>query len=988
MESKKFTHDCSTRDSSFPLLIFMCVVVVLLNTTLLQKSYANISTTLYETDPSFRAVDRHIYGNVNSGKGDPLPGVNIQVDGSSKGATTDSAGKFDLQLPEGRYTLRISFVGYHTQVQDITVQGADQTINITLQESLVALNEVVILGSRSSSSRSNIDKPVPVDLIAIKDVKEYAQNDITQILNYNEPSFSSNRQTVSDGTDHIDPASLRGLGPDQVLVLVNGKRRHTSALVNINGTFGRGTVGTDMNSIPVAATERIEVLRDGAAAQYGSDAIAGVINIVLKKNSPLTISSTYGQSASNALGRNFNDGKTFQFDLSKGFALGDKGSVNFGGQFLYRGATDRQGPDTRPLLYSASPTKGATETETEFENRYAELKSADDAKANAEGLNRNTMRVGNSQSTNAGFFVNGEYALSPKANAYLATGFTNKKGEAAGFYRLPFQTSQVDLTLYPNGFLPLINTNITDFSTIAGVRGMLGNWNYDVSNTYGQNFIAFDITNSMNASLAAGTSPTEFDAGKLKFMQNTLNVDFARKFDFSSTFLSSLNMAYGAEFRLDNYQIEEGEEFSYSYGQPSQDIPGLPGKAAGAQVFPGFNPSNALDQSRNNKGLYADFEGEFGPRVLVSAAGRYENYSDFGSNFSYKVAGRVKVFNEFSLRGGAATGFRAPSLHQRYFNNESTQFVQGSATQVLTVNNDNNIVREFGVGSLRPEISTSYSVGITGELFKTLTLSIDAYHIDIDNRIVFSSQYARERASNGDLIPTGTVNQILNTVDPTAKINSVQFFTNAISTRTKGIDIVISDRFRLAQGSLILTAAANFNETKVRDVVGTDVIENDPALKAKLFDRLERSRYESSVPKSKISLSANYTFKKLGILLRTVRFGEVTFLNAVDPTIPTNNLPLEIDQTFSAKWVTDISVSYKLASTLNFTVGANNVFDVYPDKAYIDPRNNQFNLSGDPANNYTTSRDNTSNGHFMYSRNVTQFGFNGRYVFARLTFRL
>ena len=838
-----------------------------------------------------------------------------------------------------------------------------------------------------SSSRSNIDKPVPVDLIAIKDVKDYAQNDITQILNYNEPSFSSNRQTVSDGTDHIDPASLRGLGPDQVLVLVNGKRRHTSALVNINGTFGRGTVGTDMNSIPVAATERIEVLRDGAAAQYGFDAIAGVINIVLKKNSPLTISSTYGLSASNTLGRNFNDGKTFQFDLSKGFALGDKGSINFGGQFLYRGATDRQGPDTRPLLYSATPTKGPIETEAEFENRYAELKAADDAKANTEGLDRNTMRVVFSINEPRLFYQWRVCAFS-KSQRLPCHGAHEQKRRSSCSYRLPFQTSQVDLTLYPNGFLPLINTNITEFSTIAGVRGILGKWKYDVSNTYEQNSITFDITNSMNASLSEGTSPKEFDAGTLKFMQNTFNVDFARKFDFANTFLSSLNVAYGAEFRLDNYQIEAGEELSYSYGQPSQNIPGVPGKAAGAQVFPGFKPGNALNQSRNNTGLYADFEGEFGPRVLLSAAGRYENYSDFGSNFSYKVGGRVKVFNEFSIRGGASTGFRAPSLHQRYFNNESTQFVQGQPTQVLTVNNDNNIVRQFGVGSLRPEISTSYSLGIAGELFRTLILSIDAYQIDIDNRIVFSSQYARERAANGDLVILGTVNQILNTVDPNATVNSVQFFTNAISTRTKGIDIVISDKLRMGQGSLILTAAANFNETKVKDIFGSEVIEDNATLKAKLFDRLERSRYESSVPKSKISLSVNYTLKKLGILLRTVRFGEVTFLNAVDPTIPTNNLPLEIDQTFSAKWVTDISVSYKLASTLNFTVGANNVFDVYPDKAYIDPRNNQFNLSGDPANNYTTTRDNTSNGHFMYSRNATQFGFNGRYVFARLTLRL
>jgi iron complex outermembrane receptor protein len=270
----------------------------------------------------------------------------------------------------------------------------------------------------------------------------------------------------------------------------------------------------------------------------------------------------------------------------------------------------------------------------------------------------------------------------------------------------------------------------------------------------------------------------------------------------------------------------------------------------------------------------------------------------------------------------------------------------------------------------------------------SLNFTIDAYQIDIDNRIVFSSQYARERDANNNPIATGRINQILNTVDPNATINSVQFFTNAITTRTKGLDIVLSDRINTPAGNFILTAAVNFNYTKIRDIRGSDVIEGDQVLKAKLFDRLERSRYESSVPKNKLTLSANYSLKKWSVLLRTVRFGEVTYLNAVDPTVPANNLPIEIDQTFSVKWITDVSISYSLTTGLNFTLGANNVFDVYPDKAYIDPRNNQFNLSGDRASNYTTARDNTSNGHFLYSRNVTQFGFNGRYVFAKLTFQL
>jgi iron complex outermembrane receptor protein len=935
--------------------------------------------------PAGTVPDGYVRGRVTAGGGDPLPGVSVQVQGTLLGTTTDASGHFQLRLADGSYMLRVSFVGYETQVQQITVGGTDQVIDFVLKEGASALDEVVVLGSRSAVARTNIEKPVPVDVIRMKEIGGFAQADVTQMLNYSAPSFSSNRQALSDGTDHIDPASLRGLGPDQVLMLVNGKRRHTTALVNINGTFGRGTVGSDLNAIPAAAIERIEVLRDGAAAQYGSDAIAGVINVVLKKNTPFVASYAQGQSLSHTLGQDFRDGKTYQFDLSKGFSLGSKGYINLSGQLLSRDATNRGGPDTRPLLYTGLPTRGNNETQTEFEARYAMLKAQDDARAAAAGLDRNSMIVGNSQNTNIGAFLNGEYALGTKATAYLAMGFGHRKGKGAGFYRLPSQSSQIDVTLYPNGFLPFINTTIIDFSVIAGVRGELGAWQYDVSNTFGTNSMEFDITNTLNASLPS-PSPTEFYAGKLQFRQNTINIDVSRRLVFGGI-LRALSMGYGAEVRLDGYQIHAGELWSYSHGV-SEEQAGPANKAAGAQVFPGFRPGNEVDKSRNNKGVYADFEGEFGTRVLLGIAGRYENYSDFGSNFSYKATGRFKILEELALRGGIATGFRAPSLHQRYFSNESTQFVAGLPTQVLTVNNDNNIVRQFGVGSLKPELSISYSVGITGALLKNLTFTIDAYQIDIDDRIVFSSQYARERDINNNQIPTGTVNQILNTVDAQGRINSIQFFTNAIDTRTRGLDIVLSDRIRLGAGQLILTAASNVNKTTVERIQGSDVIEGNAGLKARLFDRLERSRYESAVPRSKVNLSANYSWKKLGLLARTVRFGEVTFLNAIDPTVPANNLPLEMDQTFSARWITDVSVSYRVIKSLNITVGANNLFDVYPDKMFVDPRNNAFNFNSDPALSYPAARDNTSNGHFLYSRNVSQFGFNGRYVFARLTFEL
>ncbi|GAB3899734.1 TonB-dependent receptor [Larkinella knui] len=940
---------------------------------------------------SMAARAQTVRGRVtDAASGRPIRGVSIVGLNTQTGTTTDANGSYSLRLSPGSHTLRYSFVGYETRSEPVQIQ--DETtvsINISLTESRASLNEVIVVGSRAQTARTNIQTPVPVDVIGSKELKAYAQTDLSQILNYAAPSFSSNRQTVSDGTDHIDPASLRGLGPDQVLVLVNGKRRHTTALVNINGTFGRGTVGTDLNAIPVAAIERIEVLRDGAAAQYGSDAIAGVINVVLKKETPWAASLQYGQHASHTLGRHFNDGATTQFDLSKGFRIGRRGSISFGAQYLDRGATNRGGIDTRPLLYSNLPTRGANESETDFGTRYRVLKADDDARAQAAGLDRNNMRVGNAAVRNLGFLVNGAFGIEKTAEVYFQTGFTDKQGKAAGFYRLPSQSTQVDLTLYPNGFLPFIHTGVQDLSASAGLRGLAGGWHYDLSNTFGQNRIRFDITNTVNASLPTGTSPTEFYAGTLRFAQNTINADVSKRHE-AGGILTALNTAFGAEFRIDSYEIQAGDELSYSFGQPSQGIEGrkigTAFTAAGAQVFPGFKPANALTKSRNNQGLYADLEAEFGPRFLLGVAGRYENYSDFGHNFSYKATGRFTVYKAISIRGAVATGFRAPSLHQRFFNNESTQFVNNVPRQILTVNNDNGIVRQFGVGSLKPELATSYSLGLAGQLGKTVTFTVDAYEIAIKDRIVFSSQFVRETA------PTGTVNTILNTVDPNQQINSVQFFTNAISTRTQGLDVVLTDRIRIARNSLTLSAAANFNQTKVTQIKGSSTLETNPDLRARLFDRTEQSRFESSVPKSKINLSGGLTTGKWDFLIRALRFGEVTFLSTTDPFTTDGKprivdgvpYPTENDQTFSAKWVTDLTVTYRFLKTVSATLGATNLFDVYPDRAYLNPRNSETNLTGDPATRYSGNLDNTSNGRFLYSRTVTQFGFNGRFLFGRI----
>ncbi|MGI4727360.1 MAG: TonB-dependent receptor [Janthinobacterium lividum] len=941
----------------------------------MNKLYQKLLTVLILFLTTTELLAQGIRGKItDASNGSTLPGVSILVPGSSTGTASGVNGEYFLKLGKGTYQVKVSFIGYETINTTVTIGATTVTKDFSLKVSGSALNEVVVTGSRSAIPRTNIETPVPVDVISAREMRSFAQTDVTQILNYVAPSFSSNRQTVTDGTDHIDPASLRGLGPDQVLVLINGKRQHSSALVNINGSVGRGSVGTDLNAIPVAAIDHIEVLRDGASAQYGSDAIAGVINIVLKKNTPLNISTLYGQSNSHTLGRTFNDGKTFEVDASKGFDLNGKGFVSLAGEYQDRGATNRTGSDTRPLLYNGNSggviSRTTGETDAAFAARYATVKANDDAKAAAAGFDRNDMVVGNSAMKNYGFFGNAQYAISNKADVYLTTGFNYKNGLSSGNYRIPGAATQIDLGYYPNGFLPHITTNIYDISISGGIKGKLGEWNYDLSNTFGRNALQFGVTNSLNASLPLGTSPRSFNAGTQAFNQNTSNLDVSRKYKFDGI-LTSLNTAYGAELRIEGFQIKAGDELSYSFGQPSANIPGrylnpTTATSAGAQVFPGFQPSNATNATRNSAAAYADFEAEFGPRLLLEAAGRYEHFSDFGSNFSYKFTGRLKVVDDISIRGAVATGFRAPSLAQYYFNNVSTQFTNGVPLQVLTVNNQSNVVRQFGVGGLKPETSTSYSLGLAGKALKTFTFTVDAYQIDIKDRIVLSSQFSRSNAA---------VAAILDPVDPLKQIGAVQFFTNAIGTRTRGLDIVLSDRIALGgTNSLTLAAAANFNKTQVTSVQTSNVIGSSAALTTILFNRQERARFEGGIPKSKINLSATYNNKKFNASLRTVRFGE-TFADYTTPD------PIR-DQVFSAKWVTDATIGYKLIKQLDLAVGVNNLFDVYPDKLNIDPNNSATNTTTFSGN------DNTNFGRFRYPTTSQQFGFNGRFLFAKLTYTL
>ncbi len=940
-----------------------------------------------------------VTGRVLGAQGEALPGATVLERGTTNGTATGASGDFSLSVAPAA-TLTVQAIGFAPQ--QIPLNGRT-SVDVRLVTAATDLNEVVVTGSRASEGRSNILTTAPVDVISAREIRAFAQTDVSQVLTYAAPSFQSSRQSITDGTDFVDPASLRGLGPDQVLVLVNGKRRHNSALVNINGSIGRGSVGTDLNVIPTASIKRIEVLREGAAALYGSDAIAGVINIQLKDDSTgVTSSGLYGQTVES-------DGKTEQADVNIGIGLNKRGFLDLSGQFLNRGYTNRAFADTAPLIYlgnnggnypsmanpaynPALPTNATTNPATVplDEPGRRDLKAQDDALVAKNGFDRNDLRVGQSATRNFGGFLNGGYRLGGGFEVYVSGGASYRTGRGPGFNRLPNQASQSDLNIFPNGFLPFINTTIYDQSAIVGVRNNYAGFAVDLSNTFGRNELDYNVDGSVNASLPqgpnlVGVNPTSFYAGRLAFLQNTTNLGFSRRFTEVGP-LANLNVAFGGEFRYDNFLIGKGEYASYINGGR---LIGTAPTASGSQVFPGYQPQDEVNKGRTNIAGYLDLESDITDKLLVHAAGRAENYSDFGGNVSGQLGARYSLIDAVALRGSIGNGFRAPSLQQRYFTNTSTQFVNGVANQVLTVNNDSPIVRNaytpggtgqqgFGVESLKQEKSVDYGLGLTARA-GSFTLTADAYLIDIKDRIVLSSQFAK---SNPVVTPPTIVDQILAGRD----VSRVQFFANAVNTRTKGLDIVLNERLPLGDKSrLTLTAAANFNQTQVTNFnSSSSTINNDQTvgtgnLQNTLFDRSQRTRLESGNPRSKIALSAAYTYGIFGIEARSVRFGEI---KTADP-LPTR---ANLDQTFSAKWISDLTLSAQITKQVGLILGVNNLFNVYPDKLIVNPRNDPNNFSADPNLSYTSSLDNSNRGRFLYSAN--QFGFNGAYYFGRVNITL
>jgi iron complex outermembrane receptor protein len=865
----------------------------------------------------------------------PVPGATVTLVGTTVSTTTDNDGRYRLEIPPamataGKVQIKVEGLGLPAKTIDVELTPAG-TITADVSLSL-AFEEMVTVGSRAIGAEAQ--KAVPVDIITSDQITASGYAETSQVIQALAPSFNFPRPTITDGTDTVRPATLRGLGPDQVLVLVNGKRRHQSALVHLNGSIGRGSTGVDLNAIPVSAIEHIEVLRDGAAAQYGSDAIAGVINIVLKggESSP-AISSKFGLSTGSFIGNkclptglncqegdtiDFSDGELFDLGGSWGVPVG-KGSLMLSAEYRRHNRTNRASFDPRDQVVAGDAGNNAV---AEPNHRWGDPDT------------RDFMSL-----------VNLNVPLNAKQTRFLYAfgGYSRREANSAGFYRRALDVRNWP-QIYPLGFLPEIQPLVVDFSSAVGVRGGWNQWAWDLSGEYGHNSFAFTIGNTLNVSLGPTIPPnkTVFDAGTLALGQLVGNIDLSRGFKLQNL-SGPLNVAFGAEVRREQYEIKAGEPDSWGNGGVPNRAGGV--AAIGAQVFPGFRPTNEVDTSRSSVAGYVDVEGDFLNWLRIGLAGRTEHYTDFGNTVDGKITVRVQPDRRFVVRGGLSTGFRAPSLGQSNFSSTATNFLnvpgQGLVPfESLTLPVTSPAAQALGAQGLKPENSTHASAGLVLNPAPRFDVTLDYYHIAIDDRIVLSGNFTGAQIT-ALLAPFGA--------------NSARFFTNAINTRTNGVDLTAAYRVVTpAAGEVRLHASYNNTLTKIVGSVTTP-----PQLAGfdqVLFDRVERRRIECGQPRDSVRTGADWRRNRWGANLSLARYG--TFCS---PTLLAAD-----DQTYAARWLTDAEVSYRLGSTLTIGAGAQNLFDVMPD------RNTTVNsFSG-----------------IQTFPSQSPFGMNGRTLYGRISWKL
>jgi len=758
--------------------------------------------------------------------------------------------------------------------------------NAVAQESQAAagdaLQEIIAIGTRSQN-RGVDDSPVPVDIVTADELARSPNigGELGSLLQSAVPSFSMPRQSNSDQTDIVRSAQLRGLSPDQVLVLVNGKRRHINAVISTESKVGRGSAAVDFNNIPTSAIQRIEVLRDGASAQYGSDAIAGVINIVLKdQDEGGSVSVSYGSHLTeyDAIDRDITDGQTLTISANHGLSF-ENGFVNLSLEYRDRSATNRAGFDQLPQIGFAAfivpvPFTGTPEA------------APNDALQGA----RHYLQ-GDGQSEDINLMYNAGYELDSGFELYSFGSYSARSAEGYNFFRYPVAANTVT-SVYPNGVVPLADVDVSDFSVGAGIIGELRNgWLIDASVVHGSNEFANGAINSINPSLGAA-SPTEFDAGKYDYSQTVLNFDISKGLEWGSI---PVNMAAGVEFRSEDYSTTAGQLESYVAGT----VVTCPAcvtatSAVGAQGTGGLQPSDEVDADRSAYSLFVDLEFDITEDFLLSVAARYENYDDFGDTVNGKVAARYELTPDFAVRGSVSTGFRAPSLSQSFFAGTTTSFGTGGAlVNTLSLPVSDPLAQANGAVALDSEESLSRSIGFTWFNDNGFNLTFDYYEIDVDDRIALSQNIA---------------------ITTLPGVGGIRFFTNIADTETTGFDLVAS--YELENWKF----SAAYNNTE------TDVV-NSPD--RTIFGIEELNTYETAAPKDKIILAGTWSTDTTAVLLRATRFGETErvfdFGGGFEP-----------QQVYGAEWSIDADISYSFSENWRVSVGANNLLDEYPDESIFD----------------------------------------------------
>jgi iron complex outermembrane recepter protein len=809
--------------------------------------------------------------------------------------------------------------------------------------------EVVVVTGTRVAARSALDTAAPVDVVSSAQLAQQGSTELNQQLSVALPSFNFPRPAITDGTDSVRPATLRGLAPDQTLVLVNGKRRHTASLVNINGSIGRGSSAVDLNTIPSGAIESVEVLRDGASAQYGSDAIAGVINLRLKnRREGGNVSVSYGQrittvntdaapalaaGTTNFTGANIianptwkttpsvdrRDGETAAINAWIGLPIfGEKGSLTLAGELQTRGSTNRQGTDNRrlyPLLMSGA-----------FDPREATIDRD------------NNQQYGEGELVQGTLFANASIDLSETTRLYSWASVQGRDSTSAAFFRWPSDTRN-NPVIYADGFLPKINSLIEDNSFALGLETKIAGWDADFSINRGSNKMEFVIRDTLNRSLG-NSSSTRFNAGGFSNDQTVISASGVR--GYAVGMASDLNVAIGVEARRDHYEIFEGEPGSYFVAA---------GLGGGSQGFGGFKPSSVVGKAREAIGAYADLEVNVTDDFLVSAAVRYEDYSDFGDNVSGKVSARYDFSDGFAVRGSVSNGFRAPSLQQQFFTTFSTNVVNGNPLEIATVPSTSAIGVALGGKQLSPETSVNYSLGAVVR-FGGLSLTLDTYSVEIKDRIVLSENLSGTAIVN--LLNQGGV----------VGVSTVRFFLNGVDSTTTGAELVASYRLNTDFGRFDLTASGSVNKTKVDKVPNIPALTNIGLTPTQLFNRINVLTLTEGQPKEKASVNVNWTLGDFGATFKGQYYGSVTEPGA----------DAQRDIILAPEGLFDFEARYKVADAYTFTLGVENFTDVYPKKT-----------PGTTVLTPTTFTTLNNSGALGFSR-YSPFGFSGRYVYGKVSF--